>query len=565
MSKFLFKMPNVPEEFGVILAQPELRKLDFSALDYSTMLRACVEYIRTYFPNQHNDFYANNGIIMLIELVSYLSNVISQRGDILVDESFLPTAHTRESVSNHLALINQSILRATPASVEVEITIPYQIPTDIRIPAGISFSVRGPDGLPLNYEVFRAPGDFSYFITIPAGRRGIIGFGIEGKIGVPITVISAGGPNQFVDVPFSSVLDQPIWVDVGVSGGSTDQFIRWQRIDILERAKAGDKVFEVVHLSGGSRIKFGNNITGASPLSGQQIIINYRIGGGIRGRIGAGIINESRSMSPEFPASAAIEVIFRNPYPSVGGTDEESIEQAKRRAPRTFSSHGNSVTSEDYGILACSYRHPVFGSVSKAIGTLRTGVDQDFISVAEKVRKASSIEEAVSVMKNEFINRNIVELFVLSEGPGGVPTKPSQGLKRGLIDYFNEINVLTDEVRVFDGEVKFINMSASIIMSRNADSGSLKVGVEKAIRDFFDLSNFDMGTGFFLSNLYSAIQAIPGVSYVDIFNPVDDVIETNKIASPDSNGIGFNEVIALGDLNLKFYFEKGNFKIPSLS
>jgi len=26
MSKFLFKMPNVPEEFGVILAQPELRR-----------------------------------------------------------------------------------------------------------------------------------------------------------------------------------------------------------------------------------------------------------------------------------------------------------------------------------------------------------------------------------------------------------------------------------------------------------------------------------------------------------------------------------------------------------
>jgi hypothetical protein len=71
-----------------------------------------------------------------------------------------------------------------------------------------------------------------------------------------------------------------------------------------------------------------------------------------------------------------------------------------------------------------------------------------------------------------------------------------------------------------------------------------------------------MGTGMFLSNLYDVIQNVPGVSYTNIFSPADDIIETNKIADPDNPGVGFNEVITLGNLDLKFFFEKGNFKVP---
>lgn len=558
--EYLFKLPNAPEEFGVVLDPPELRRLDFSALDFATLRRACVEYIRTYYPNNHNDFFTNNGIIMLMELNSYIGGVLSQRGDILVDESFLPTALTRRAVNNHLNLINQKLLKATPAIVDVEISIPYQLGSNMKIAAGTSFNIKGPDNLPLSYEIFRAPGDFTSSIIIPAGKRGIIAYGVEGKTGVPVVVDSPGGANQYVDVNLSNVIDEPIQVEVNI-GSSVSV---WRRVDILESSGADDETFEVSHMGEFTRIKFGDNITGKSPLAGQRITVRYRTGGGIRGRIGAGVINESRPVNPDPPSVAAVEVLFRNPYPSNGGTDDENIEQAKKRAPRVFSTHNNAVSSEDYGILARGFKHPVFGSVSKAIGTLRTGVDQDFSSIAIRVRSASSVDEAVDIMKNDFVNRNIVELYVLAEGPNNVPVKPNKGLKSGLIDYFGRVNVLTDEVRVFDGAIKAIDVNASIIMSRNADAGTVRVSVEKAINDFFDIDNFEMGTGFYLSNLYSAIQGIPGVSYVDIFSPVDDVIETNKIADVNSNGVGFNELVILGGMSLKFYFEKGNFKIPSL-
>lgn len=558
MAETLFDLPNSPEEFGVVLPAPQLRRLDFSALDFQTLNRAGVEYIRTYFPEDFNDFFANSGVMMLLELVSYVGGNLSQRGDILIDESFLSTAQTKEAVIQHLALINQQFRRATPAVVDVEISLQAQTLTEVKIEAGTKFTLAGPDEQPLFYEIFRAPGDFVSPISIPPGKRGIIAFGIEGIFGTPITVTSSGGPDQFIDIPSENVIDEPIVVEV-----ATGSEVRtYRRVDIIEKSDASDEVYEVRHREGFTRISFGNDIAGKAPLSGQVITVRYRLGGGIRGRIPAGAINESRSVTPQPPASAAVEALFRNPQPSSGGTDEETLEQAKRRAPREFATQQNAVTGEDYGLLAEQFSHPVFGAVSKAIGVIRTGVDQDLDTVVEQVRGASSDQEAADLLRTNFINRNIVELYVLAEGPGNTPVVPSEGLKEGLRTFFNEINVLTDEVRVFDGAIKPVDVQATVVVSRNADAGTVKVDVEEAITNFFDLRNFDMGTTLHISHLYNTIQDVPGVQFVRIFSPADDIIETRRLGDPDSTGVGFNEVITLGELDLSFFFEQANFKVP---
>jgi hypothetical protein len=63
----LFDLPISPDEIGVVLEPANLRRLDFSALDFGTMQRAIIEYIKTYFPTFFNDFVAANGIIMVTE------------------------------------------------------------------------------------------------------------------------------------------------------------------------------------------------------------------------------------------------------------------------------------------------------------------------------------------------------------------------------------------------------------------------------------------------------------------------------------------------------------------
>jgi hypothetical protein len=360
---YVFQTPNAPEEFGVVLPLSELRRLDFSALDYPTMLRAGIEYIRTYHPEKFNDFFASNGLIMTLELVSYLCNILSERGDILVDESFLSTARTKEAVTQHLALINQSIQKATPATVDVQVTVSNILTSELRIPAGVRFSLSGPDGQSVFFEIYRAPNDFTSDISISPGKRGVIAWGIEGRFFDDMVVVSNGGTDQFIDVTGLNVLDAPIFVSVATGATSRE----WQRVDIIEKSKPQDEVFEVIIMDDGIRIKFGDNTAGKAPLAGEQITVRYRVGGGVRGRIGANTINETRVYNPQSPSSAAVEVSFINPVPSQGGTDEETSQHAKERAPKLFSTHNSATTGEDYGILAAGYNHPVLRVIRRRL------------------------------------------------------------------------------------------------------------------------------------------------------------------------------------------------------
>ena len=571
MGQVLFELPNSPEEFGVVLAPAELRNLDFSALDFQMLQRAGVEYIRTYFPTQFNDFVASNGVIMMLELTAFIGNVLSERSDILIDEAFLSTAQTMDAVIQHLALINQKVVRATPAIVNVEISLDNIAPTEIQIPGGTKFSINGSDGV-VNFEIFRSPGDFISSISIPPGKRGVIAYGIEGSTN-SVSVTATGDVSQFVDIQVLNVLDEPIVVNV-ISGDSSRM---WQRVAILEESGPNDEVFEVEFLSDRARIQFGDNITGKSPLGGQIITVTYRAGGGVRGRIASGIINETRPVSPRPPASASVNAIFRNPNPSSGGTDAENITQAKKRAPQAFSTQQQAVTGEDYGILAGQYSHPVFGAVAKAIGVIRTGVDlpdggsgatsetTSLTELANMVRAAPTTDDAVKILNNNFVNRNIVELYVLSAGPNNTLSQPNTGLKQGLISYFADISVLTDEIRVYDGAIKPVDLEITLVLSKNADPGSVKAAVNDTINSFFDLRSFDMGTGLYLSSLYNVLQSVSGVKFVDIFKPADDILATNKLGDSTVIGVGFNEVIVLGQVKLSYYFEAGTYRVPPIS
>ena len=241
MAETFFNLPIDPEEFGIVLEPATLRRIDFSALEFPEMRRALTEYIRTYYPDQFNDFVANNGIIMVIELVSYLSALLAERSDVIADESFLPTAQTVDAVDQHLFLINNAIKKATPAVVDIEVSIANEAAVPIDIPAGLRFSMTGPDGNPLFYELYRAPGDFASTITISPGTRGIIGFGIEGKFIAPFVVESAGGGGQEIVILEPDILTDPIIVTIA-TGGIVEE---WRKVGTLERSEPTDKVYQV--------------------------------------------------------------------------------------------------------------------------------------------------------------------------------------------------------------------------------------------------------------------------------------------------------------------------------
>ena len=530
----LFDLPNTPDEFGVVLPPARLRRLDFSGLDYTTARRAIIEYIRTYFPDDFNDFVASNGIMMITEIVASVVAKLSLREDILANEATLPTAQTEEAIVNHLALINQRIRRQTPAVVDIEVSVDLPTTTDVEVSPGLNFTTPGPDGIQIIYEVFRAPGDFTSKIIIPAGKRGVVSWGVEGEFASPVVVTSSGGPNQAFEIDEPNILEEPIFVTITV--GNVEE--EWNVItEPIERFGPNDKVVEVNFFDNVAAFRFGDDVTGQTPQSGSSIQFLFRIGGGIRGRIGVGQIDTQLQITPNLPANAVVPVRFRNISPSNGGTDRETIEQARKRAPRDFALAKSIVTADDYAQSASTFAHPAFGAISKAVATIRTG-----------------------------LNANRVEVFALAEGSDGVPTAPNAGLKTGLETFYANLNVLTDHVIVLDGQIRSVDIEMNVIINRNADASIIKDRVETAITNFFDISRWDMGQGLFVSNLIEVIEAIDGVAYVDLFQPADNILPVAEVTSTSGEGVAFNELIVEGKRTTSYYYEKspppGGFRLP---
>lgn len=521
----LFSLPNTPDDFGVLLPPADLRRIRFSALDYSAARRAMVEYIKSYFPNEFNDFMASNGLIMLLEIVASQVAKLSLRADILHRESYVSTCTTEEALSNILVLINQSIRRQTPATVDIQITVDNPVQTNIEIPAGTKLTVTGPDNKQVVYEIYAAPGDFSSKIILPAGKRGVIAYGIEGQFVSPANFTSSGGPFQTYDIIDSTMLTSPILVSVTTGDVVED----WRVItDPIELHKPTDKVVEVSFVGDRVTLRFGDDNTGKALLPGQVITVRYRSGGGVRGRIGTGQLKQSWQLTPLPPANAPVQVSFINPNPSIGGTDKETLEQAKKRAPRDSAVNSSVMTSTDYAQAATSFSHPVFGTIAKAMATLRSSR-----------------------------NANLVEIYCLAYGADGQLTTPSAGLKRGLETYIDDINALTVQVDVLDGAVKPVDITINVIVSKNADATVIKSRVEQIITDFFDVNNWQMGEPLYVSNLIERIESVDGVAYTDLFEPADNILPTREISTTDQQGIGFNELIVEGKRTVRYYYEDG--------
>jgi hypothetical protein len=521
----MFELPTDPDEFGVSLPASNLRNIDFSALDYDTSFRAIVEYLKTYYPDQINDLVASNGTMMLADLLAIATGKLSLRSDLNAREGSLATARTEAAVVNHLALINQRLLRQTPAVVDMEVTVAQPVFSDIEIEPGTKFSISGPDGKQIHYEIYRSPGDWSGKIVIPAGKRGVVAYGLEGQFASPVAITSTGTSAQQVTITDDGILEMPILLTV--SAGSVTE--EWSVISVpLEKYGPTDKVAEAVFFDNQLVLRFGDNLNGQIPPAGATVTVRYRTGGGTRGRIGVGLIDATSSIQPLPPASAPVSVRFRNISPSSGGTDKESIEQAKRRAPREFSLQRSVTSGEDYANAASNFHHPVFGSVSKAMATLRTSR-----------------------------NANAVELYVLAEGPERRPALPSDGLKLGLTTYLTERNVLTDKVIVLDGAMHPIDVEMDVFVNRNADASTIKAKVEAAVAQFFAIDNWDMGQPFYYSNLVELINQIDGVSYINLHKPSTNVLPTGTInETPVEDGLGYNELITLGTMKIAYYYER---------
>jgi len=316
----------------------------------------------------------------------------------------------RLRLPNNAALL-QSLGKQDPMYAGVG-ELPPELPAGLA-PSRVAFwlklrSAEEPD-LPLGY--------------LDVNGVDIVGQGLKRDV---IVGIGNGRPDQVVVLPDGDIDPATLELDVEEEGG----WVRWQAVDYLVGYGPEDRVYRLDAASG--QVQFGS---ARRPGEGRRIrAACYRFGGGSAGNLPPGTLKELRNASGR--------LVLRQDWPTRGGVDAETVEQAEQRIPQFLTHRNRAVTRDDFRLLTLT--NPV-----NPVG--RCEVRPGFLPGASIGAARDGVPGVVSV-------------FVLPPGEPALRAtpKPTQGLLKDVFAYLSQRTLIGTELYVLSPEFVPVALSVKV-------------------------------------------------------------------------------------------------------
>lgn len=473
---------NQPTSLGGLPIQ-----IDYTARDFEAV-RAELLNLATQLTPEWTDREAGDIGVTILEAVAYVADIISYQQDRVLNESYLGTAQTREAVTNLLALIGYQMAPSSPSTVSMVV----QVDRAVTLPVGFTVSTLGTDGVEaLEYELTES-------VALPSA-----GFYHVNSDQTRFT--RTFQQPSVVDDRLIFVAGEAVSEGVGSSNGTADQLFSLSRSPICLSSngyatisiRVGNEVYEPrtsflgaesddavfvyrITSDGEVLVRFGDGINGKIPPNGDAIFAFYRINGGSAGnRAGIGTITQHDSLT-------GVVSVYNLSQPS-GGSDPETILEAKKKGPRSIRALDRCVTLDDFESMAL----------------LTTG---------------GSIRAARAVQGDSPID---VNLYVAAQGSNPVPTGewyPNMRAGYGDIGavgrWISQKMPAPTRLTILPPTVVSPYFEADIVVYPNLLRQSVEFDVDAALQDLFANVTDDFGENIPLSAIIQTIENTRGVDYV---------------------------------------------------
>lgn len=269
-------------------------------------------------------------------------------------------------------------------------------------------------------------------------------------------------------------------------------FVAWQQVDDFFASGPDDPHF--VHNATTGDVSFGDGLHGRIPVAnpanptGNIVARWYRHGGGRAGNVAAGAITSLVSFVDGVDS-------VTNPKPSLGGSDEETVDEAKLRAPQTLKSKGRAVTAEDFEQLAMA----------------TPGV---------RIRRALALPMTHPRFDDARVPGVVTVLVVPdSDSPAPLPGEATLAIVAAWLDRHR---LVTCEVHVAPPRYRSISIEARLVVMPQHDLAVVQPAVEAALTAYFHpLTGGEGGLGWpfgrsvHYSDVYRVVLGVPGVDRID--------------------------------------------------
>jgi predicted phage baseplate assembly protein len=216
-----------------------------------------------------------------------------------------------------------------------------------------------------------------------------------------------------------------------LSEEQTDCWVVWRRVESFFESGPRSRHYIIDYQSG--RVTFGDGRRGMIPPEGLNNIVAraYRIGGGAGGNVNP---NTLTSLSR---ALAYIDSVT-NPIAAAGGSDRETVVEAKERAPYTIKSRDRAVTAEDFEMLALRASTSLARARCVPDGGQRGGVTVVVVPKAETgaedlSRRLVPSNEILRYVKRYLDERRLVGTLLTVSKPGYIELSLKVALLRRTI------------------------------------------------------------------------------------------------------------------------------------
>lgn len=466
--------------------------IDYTSKDYQGFLDSMLEYALSTFPEWSNQ---NPGSLemMLLESFSREMDVLSYYGDRAAAEAYIGTATQLSSVIRLAQLLGyvpgQPIASTGTVTFETDDTQA----TAVVVPSGTQVTTTFVDTLqaPVVFETTAA-------VTVPANGGNVVANVVQGETQGTVSFqmgIQTGNLFTVFTEPLGtsdgSILQEYTLSNNPVIGGSVtvwvenpeynaaalvntvDPLIQWFEVSTLQDAISTDTAWsQATDENGVVTISFGDDINGAVVPSGLNIYAGYRVGGGTVGNIASNQVVDI--------ASPLVGVSISSSSAMTGGANAESIDQIRVNAPRAYRTQNRAVTLADFGNLALG---------------------------------VSSVSQANAVA-NTYTN---VTVYITAVGN----TAPTQGLLDVVTTYLQDRAMAGATVTAQAASFVGVNIGSSgspvvVGCDPRYNPSAIQTKATQAIQGLFDPATTTFAQRLSVSAVYSAVNAIPGVSYVVI-------------------------------------------------
>jgi len=285
----------------------------------------------------------------------------------------------------------------------------------------------------------------------------------------------------------------------------------WTETQSLATAGPTDTVYQIkLSSSGSSVIVFGDNSFGQEVPTNSVIVVQYRVGGGSSGNISLGTINTT-ALASDFNGNPIPVTIQNLTSPGEGGTDLETLQQARLNIPAFINTNQRAVTLSDYATFASSFSSPTLGSVTYA--------------------------RATTLARNALVEGNIVFLYAWTNGPGGSLIPLSSALKTALQNYLQGYANGNSTVLIADGTAVPTPIALRFLVFAGFDVVATNLSVQNSIYTY--VASLRPGDPIVFSTVMSALTSLPGVNSVNISTPNGDVTPSSstQVFTPPTSSI----------------------------